>query len=70
MNRNGNENLHTIIDRGRMRNKKRNKSRNSYRDLCSVCVITNLSVTDAPVDGGEVLSLGQLLVQSPKHLTS
>jgi hypothetical protein len=56
---------------GRMRNRDRNRNRNrdSYRDMCSVRVLTYLSVTDAPVDGWEVLSLGKFLVQSPKHLT-
>lgn len=60
------------MDRGRMRNRgrDRNRSRNSYKDMCCVCVLTNLGVTDAPVDGREVLSLGKFLVQSPKHLTS
>ncbi len=29
-----------------------------------------LGVRDEPVDGGEVLPLGQLLVQPPKHLQS
>lgn len=54
----------------RNRGRDRNRSRNSYKDMCCVCVLTNLGVTDAPVDGREVLSLGKFLVQSPKHLTS